>query len=758
MFLIYLTVPSTDLVHHFFLMPQKKNQPLPYSQYLQDGGEMGQLIRSFDWSNTILGSPDGWSQSLRVTIGIILKSKFPMFLWWGTELIQFYNDAYRPSLGNNGKHPKSLGQKGEECWPETWPVIKPLIDQVMSGGKAIWQEDTLIPIYRNNKLEDVYWTFSYSLVNEEAGKAGGVLVICHETTDNVKVRKDLKLAKNELSFQNQEKQNRADELVVANNELDFQDQEKEKRAAELVIVNNELDFQDQEKEKRAAELVIANGELVFQNEEKEKRATELVIANKELVFQNQEKENRAAELLIANKELVFQNQEKENRAAELVIANKELVFQNQEKENRAAELVIANKELVFQNREKENRAAELAIANKELAFQNQEKENRAAELVIANKERVFQNREKEKRAAELVEVNNEFIHLTKALSESESMMETIPQMAWTVTVDAEANYFNQRWYDYTGLDFKKTKAHGWYQVIHPDDLQQALEKSSLILDGPIIGGGEMRYKRADGKYRWHLISMLPIKNEHGEVQLWMGTATDIQGLKELQQQKDDFISIASHELKTPMTTLTASLQLLNRMKDNPSPKIFSSLIERSNKSLDKLNILIKDLLNVGQFKEDQIHLNKTQFVISKIIDDCCTHVRAEDIYIIKTEGDMDLQVYADEGRIDQVMINFVNNAMKYAPASKEIQINIEKLNDMAKVSVTDKGAGIAPVKIPHLFDRYFRVDNNGNQYSGLGLGLYICAEIIKKHGGQIGVDSEVGRGSTFWFTLPLSPN
>jgi PAS domain S-box-containing protein len=220
---------------------------------------------------------------------------------------------------------------------------------------------------------------------------------------------ELIIANKELAFQNDEKENRAAELVIANKELAFQNEEKEDRAAELAIANEELAFQNEEKENRAAELIIANHELAFQNDEKENRAAELVIANHELAFQNDEKENRAAELVIANHELAFQNDEKENRAAELVIANKELAFQNEEKENRAAELVIANKELAFQNEEKENRAAELVIANKELAFQNEEKENRAAELVIANKELAFQNEEKENRATELINTNNELI-------------------------------------------------------------------------------------------------------------------------------------------------------------------------------------------------------------------------------------------------------------------------------------------------------------------------------------------------------------
>jgi len=164
-------------------------------RYIKDGGEMGELTRTFNWEDTVLGNPDDWPQSLLTTLGIILHSKFPMFLWWGPELIQFYNDAFRPSLGKDGRHPTALGQRGEDCWPEVWPVIKPLIDQVMNGGEATWSVDQLIPIFRNGKMEDVYWTFSYSPVNGESGEPAGVLVICNETTDlvaKIKAKEDLK--------------------------------------------------------------------------------------------------------------------------------------------------------------------------------------------------------------------------------------------------------------------------------------------------------------------------------------------------------------------------------------------------------------------------------------------------------------------------------------------------------------------------------------------------------------------------------------
>lgn len=153
--------------------------------------EMGNLVREKDWSKTPVGPMESWPQSLRTTLSIILNSRFPMFLWWGPELVCFYNDAYRPSLGENGKHPHILGMRAREAWPEIWDIIKPLIDKVLSGEGATWSEDQLIPIFRNGKIEDAYWTFSYSPVNDESGKATAVLVTCTETTREVLSRNSL---------------------------------------------------------------------------------------------------------------------------------------------------------------------------------------------------------------------------------------------------------------------------------------------------------------------------------------------------------------------------------------------------------------------------------------------------------------------------------------------------------------------------------------------------------------------------------------
>ncbi len=162
-----------------------------FTCYLKDGGEMGELIRHYDWSATSIGSIEYWPQTLLTTLGILLHSKFPMFLFWGSEHLCFYNDAYRPSLGNNGKHPFALGKKGAEVWPEIWADIKPLMEPVLSGDGATWREDQLLPIFRNGQMEDVYWTFSYSPVIGETGSIEGIFVACVETTQKVHTSKKI---------------------------------------------------------------------------------------------------------------------------------------------------------------------------------------------------------------------------------------------------------------------------------------------------------------------------------------------------------------------------------------------------------------------------------------------------------------------------------------------------------------------------------------------------------------------------------------
>ncbi len=401
-------------------------------------------------------------------------------------------------------------------------------------------------------------------------------------------------------------------------------------------------------------------------------------------------------------------------------------------------------------REKEHQLnEEMQAINEELASTNEELLATIEELRVSQEKLAQLNNELEER------VTARTAQLAASERRYRNMLNALPQIAWTTNAKPEVTFYNKRWYEYTGLSVHETQTLGWKEVVHPDDWQYCVEKYRSIIAGNLPGEFEVREKGADGVYRWHLLRVQPVRNEFGVIDLWVGTATDIDEIKRLQQQKDDFISIASHELKTPITSLKASLQLMDKMKDDPSKTMMPKLILQSRKSIQRVSTLIEDLLNVSRLQQPQINLNKTPFILSQLLSACANPIAILGKQKISITGDVELQICADEHRIDQVVTNLVNNAVKYAPDSECITLHIQPCDSMVKVSVIDKGPGIPKDKIPHLFNRYYRVESSSYHISGLGLGLYISAEIIKQHGGEIGADSEPGQGSTFWFTLPL---
>jgi PAS domain S-box-containing protein len=154
--------------------------------FMADGGAMGAYMRGLDWSKSPLGPPQDWPQALRLAVRLMLNTGHPMYIWWGPELICFYNDAYSRSIGPE-RHSDSMGLPARTVWSEIWDVISPQIDHVMSGGGATWHENQLVPITRHGKLENVYWTYSFSPIDDDTAPdgVGGVLVICAETTQQV---------------------------------------------------------------------------------------------------------------------------------------------------------------------------------------------------------------------------------------------------------------------------------------------------------------------------------------------------------------------------------------------------------------------------------------------------------------------------------------------------------------------------------------------------------------------------------------------
>ena len=288
--------------------------------------------------------------------------------------------------------------------------------------------------------------------------------------------------------------------------------------------------------------------------------------------------------------------------------------------------------------------------------------------------------------------------------------------------------------------------------IHPDDLEvRALALQKSLKTGNLFY--EVRLVKDDGGIKWVRAMGKVFFDSEDKPERILGTMSDITREKQLQLQKDDFIGVASHELKTPITSLKASLQLLTRTLTNIPPKA-SALLNQSNANVNRLSKLVDDLLNINRLTTGELALEKTYIKVADLANECCTHVRELGEFKIIYEGDQEHEIFADRFRLDQVLINLVNNAVKYAKDSKIIKIVADILPGAVKISVIDKGPGIPPEKMPHLFDRYFQVEKKDIEIAGVGLGLYISAQIVKRHGGEIGVDSELGKGTTFWFTIP----
>jgi PAS domain S-box-containing protein len=344
-----------------------------------------------------------------------------------------------------------------------------------------------------------------------------------------------------------------------------------------------------------------------------------------------------------------------------------------------------------------------------------------------------------------------------ALEENEKLFRflanAIPHKMWTSGPDGSATYYNQGWYDYAGInDFEELKENIW-DILHPEDRRKA-----EVAWPQAIGRGEQmemehRFRRHDGEYRWHLTRVLPHKDEEGHIRLWVGTSTDVHEQKEIEQRKDEFLSIASHELKTPLTSIKAFNQLMRRAK--PVAPL-AGFIEKSAEHIYRLERLIGDLLDVTKLNAGKLIYAREPFSFRQMLRDSIENLQYNTTHEVILESEVDITYTGDRYRLEQVVNNLLTNAIKYSPQGKKIVINSQLEQDSIVVSIQDFGIGIAPENLDRLFDRYYRVDNTAMRFDGLGLGLYISSEILKRHHGSFWIESVQGQGSTFYFRLPLN--
>lgn len=358
------------------------------------------------------------------------------------------------------------------------------------------------------------------------------------------------------------------------------------------------------------------------------------------------------------------------------------------------------------------------------------------------------------------EVTNQVL-ARKKIEESEELFHTlansISQLAWIANADGWIYWYNQRWYDYTGTMLEDMQGWGWGKVHHPDHIEKVVSEVKKLwqTDEPF----ELTFplKSKDGVYKWFLTRVYPIKNAEGKVIQWIGTNTDIDDQKKALEQRDEFISIASHELKTPVTSLKGFTQILQMKLQNEHNSQAADLLARMDKQVDKLTKLIGDLLDATKIENRQLKFTLEDFDFNELASEVAEEMKRTTItheISVQTAGIK--MINGDRNRIGQVITNFISNAIKYSPGNNQIILSTAVKDENVRLCVQDFGIGIPAEKQPKIFERFFRVTGGGQEtFPGLGLGLFISAEIIKRHNGTISVESTDGKGSIFSFTLPL---
>jgi PAS domain S-box-containing protein len=352
------------------------------------------------------------------------------------------------------------------------------------------------------------------------------------------------------------------------------------------------------------------------------------------------------------------------------------------------------------------------------------------------------------------------VNARKQIEQSEQhfrkLADLVPAKISNALPNGEVTFFNQKWLDFSGMGFDDLRAFGYHQMMHPDEIpvfQRGLE-AAAGRKAPYVS--EMRFKNTKGEYVWHLNVTSPVLDEQGNIAMWVGSTTDIQTIKEEEQRKNDFIGMVSHELKTPLTSLNGYLQLLQRKAQKEGDSYSAHAFDHSLKQVRQMNAMINGFLNVSRLESGKIHIEKTSFDLAELIQE----IQGEH-QLLYTSHDLifhpvgEIIVSADREKIAQVVNNLVSNAVKYSAGGTVVDVTCKRLDDKVRISVRDRGIGIDEDDLLRLFERYYRVEQNSN-IAGFGIGLYLSAEIIARHGGKIWGESEIAKGSTFHFELPLA--
>ena len=353
--------------------------------------------------------------------------------------------------------------------------------------------------------------------------------------------------------------------------------------------------------------------------------------------------------------------------------------------------------------------------------------------------------------------------------ESELLFKTIsnasPAALWMTNEFEESVFVSDTWLKWTGKNFQEVINTGWVESISGEDKGSMVTEFHESFQQRKILKKEFRFVRQDGEIRWGLTEGYPFYNFDGEFSGFAGSITDITELKKLEQRKDDFIKMASHELKTPITSINGYVQLMlnifneaDEQRLRSSKQTIKSSLTTISKQVVKLTRLISELLDLSRIESGKLELDKTAFDLNALVEETVQDIRqTASKHAIILHNDFEGKVFADKDRIGQVLLNLLTNAIKYSPEADNIEVFTSAVKDRAIIRVKDCGIGIDIKDHVRIFERFYRVEGKSEQtYPGFGIGLFIASEIVQRHNGSISVQSEKGKGSVFTVSIPIN--
>ncbi|MEN0036697.1 MAG: PAS domain-containing protein [Cellvibrio sp.] len=669
---------------------------------------MGGLMRNYDWEGSRLGSPQSWPSTLKTSLRLLLTSNHPMFIWWGPELIQFYNDAYLQTMDAGGRHPSALGQRGRECWEEIWAIIGPQIDYVMSGQGATWHEEQLLQVTRHGELHDERWTYGFSPIEDDSG-VHGVLVVCNNVTEQHQAR---------------------EKLQQLNQQLEEEIEHRKQAEARLALQHQAELNREQERSHHILRTLKDGFMLMDRNfcvlQINAAGLTMNAMSEADVIGRAHWDIWPGSENLEVGDTYKYVMRERQPaslmRCYELAAKRIWLdiyVYPYEEG------IAVLFRDITHQITTEQNLAA--------LSFESEQRK-RFYETFLSHTPDL----------AYVFDRNHRFIYANAVL----------------------LKMWGKTWEEAIGKNCLELGYEPWHAEMHDREIEQVIAtKKPVRGDVPFNGAfGRRIYDYIfvpvlgpDGEVEVIAGTTRDVTERKEHEEMLQQLAND---LAETNRRKTEFLATLAHELRNPLAPIRTGLELMRISQ--PSPESHSKALEMMGRQLNQLVRLIDDLLEIARINSGKIELKNQRIDFTSIATMAIEAVLAQ----IESAGHkLEIQICddtiwldADPARIAQILSNLLTNAIKYTPTGGHIVLKAWIEDSFAVISVIDNGIGIPHDALEQVFDMFTQIPKNKNHsQGGLGIGLSLVQSLAQMHGGSVIAESDGdGKGSTFTLKLPIA--